>query len=125
MSRHKRHLNTLKKLYDAGWFIVMVKPAYRTGAAEVYLGMHMPSFTRQRFVHAENVSREAVRWYYTPPIRTGPAMFVLQKWKGEDYPRAVIVYEWGGLRRLAAREAKRHDVERCPRGMARDLLGVK
>lgn len=105
MSRHKRHMKTLRKLYDSGWFVLMAKPAYRTGAAEVYLGIHQPSFVRQAFVHAENLSHEKVRWYYAPPIRTGSAMFVLQKWKGEDKLRTEIVYEWSRLSGFAAQEA--------------------
>ena len=34
MSRHKRHLKTLKKLYEAGWFIVMAKPAFHIGVTD-------------------------------------------------------------------------------------------
>lgn len=105
MSRHKRHLITLIKLYDSGWFVLMAKPAYRTGAAEVYLGIHQPSFVRQAFVHAENFSHEKVRWYYTPPIRTGSAMFVLRKWKGKDKPRTEIKNGWKELSRFASQEA--------------------
>lgn len=107
MSRHKRHLKTLKKMYDSGWFVLMAKPAYHTGAAEVYLGIHTPSFVRQAFVHAENFSHEKVRFYYAPPIRTGSAMFVLRKWKGEEKLRTEIVDGWDELGRFASQEAAR------------------
>lgn len=107
MSRHKRHMNTLRKLYDSGWFVLMAKPAYHTGAAEVYLGIHTPSFVRQAFVHAENFSNEKVRRYYAPPILTGCTMFVLRKWKGEGRRRTEIKNGWRELGRFALQEASR------------------
>lgn len=105
MSRHKRHLKTLRKLCGSGWSVLMAKPACRTGSAEVYLGINTP--VRQAFVHAENVSSEKVRWYYAPPILTGRTIFVLKKWKGGGGWRAEIKEGWRELGMFASYEAAR------------------
>lgn len=88
---------------------MMAKPAFRTGSAEVYLGVRVSPISRQRFVHAENVSSgKVIRRYYAPPIRTGRAVFVLRKQLREDGRlRSEIVEGWSELGRFAVQEAKR------------------
>ena len=103
-SRHKRHVAALRKLYDLGWFVVAAKPAYRTGASEVYVGVHGSPFVRQYFVHATRADHYENRRYLVPPIRTGRTMFVLNRWKATERC-AKFLYGWRELAAFAVEES--------------------